>query len=298
MRKMRLTYQGAFHHITSRAQGGKNIFQEHRQKLKIIELILEECQRYKLDVYAYCIMDNHYHIVLQNTSGRLSDCMRSINGTYAAWYRAKTEDKGHVFQGRFNSQLIQDEARMKMAILYDLLNPVRAGIVENPYNYSYSSIHHCFNSSEELLNTEMITELFNNPKGLKDTLNQWTLAELNTIETPYGYVIGDESVLKVIKNEIERRGSNIIDSPNVRAKRRFKSEEKVIIEFEIENNIKINKIDVHSREGKKLRIKLLMVLRDEAGMTYKEINRMPIFKNIRMHSLSMLYRTEKRKEKL
>lgn len=295
MRKTRLTFQGAFHHITSRAQNGTPIFAEHKQKLRIIELILDECEKYKLDVYAYCIMDNHYHIVLQNTSGRLSDCMRAINGTYAAWYRAKSKEKGHVFQGRFNSQLIQDEPRMKMAILYDLLNPVRAGITENPYNYKYSSIHHYFEDTEERLNAEMEKELFSTPEGLRDSLNQWTLAELNTIETPYGDVIGDSEAEGKIKSSFERRGNSIKTSYNMRTKREFQTSQQVIRRFEKDMNLKISEINIKSAMGKKLRADLLIRLKDEAGMTFKEINALDLFCDMKTYSLSTIYRRYKKK---
>jgi REP element-mobilizing transposase RayT len=98
----------------------------------------------KIKILAYCIMANHYHLILENSSGRMSDFFRQLNGNYGMIYRKLYGEHGYVFQGRYKSTLIQADAYLRIAIRYALLNPVRAGLVTKFDNYIWSSANEYF----------------------------------------------------------------------------------------------------------------------------------------------------------
>ncbi|MEN8223676.1 MAG: transposase, partial [Acidobacteriota bacterium] len=140
MRKARLTWQGALHHVMNRGINKQKIFFSVELKKKYIELMAEKSEKYKIRIFAYCVMDNHFHIVLENSSGKLSDFMKSLNGQYGQYYRKTTNSKGYVFEDRFKSTLVQDNKYLITLIMYVLLNPIRSGYVKNPFDYKWSSI--------------------------------------------------------------------------------------------------------------------------------------------------------------
>lgn len=140
MRKARVTYTESYHHVMNRGIQGEEIFSDGRAKVYFLEIMEEKSENLKMRIFAYCLMDNHYHLILRNSSGRLSEFMKQLNGQYGIYYRKKKGGRGYVFQNRFKSTLIQKDKYLKMAILYVLLNPVRGRIVEFPWQYRWSRI--------------------------------------------------------------------------------------------------------------------------------------------------------------
>jgi REP element-mobilizing transposase RayT len=144
MRRARITYPGAFHHVMNRGIEGKDIFSDDTDKDIFLRILKEKSKKLRIRLLVYCIMNNHYHLVLQNSSGMLSDFMRELNGEYGMVYRKRKGGRGYVFQSRYKSTIIQEGAYLKMVIIYVSLNPVRAGKVLNPYEYEWSSIREYF----------------------------------------------------------------------------------------------------------------------------------------------------------
>ena len=139
MKRVRITYEGAFHHVMNRGINDEDIFSPGKCKTHFLDYLETYSRKLKIRIFAYCIMDNHYHLVLENSSGRLSDFGRDLNGNYGMFYRKLKGGKGYVFQNRFKSTLIQDDSYLKMTIAYVLSNPVKAGIVEEFSQYIWSS---------------------------------------------------------------------------------------------------------------------------------------------------------------
>ncbi|MBW1897861.1 MAG: transposase [Deltaproteobacteria bacterium] len=138
-RPLRIEYPGAFYHITSRGNERKNIFKSKRDREKFLGYLESAFLRYDAVIHSYCLMDNHYHLLLETPSGNLSQIMRHINGAYTAYFNAKRRRAGHLFQGRYKSILVDMDEYGKELSRYIHLNPVRANMVELPEDYEWSS---------------------------------------------------------------------------------------------------------------------------------------------------------------
>jgi len=140
-RPIRIEYPGAVYHITARGNAQEAIYQTDADRYRFLELLEEACKRYQWSVYAYCLMDNHYHLLVETRESTLSKGMRHINGVYTQWfnYTRKQRRYGHVFQGRFKAILVDKESYLLELCRYVVLNPLRAKMVKQSIDYPWSS---------------------------------------------------------------------------------------------------------------------------------------------------------------
>jgi putative transposase len=138
-RPLRIEYPGAFYHVTSRGNEQKDVFRSQRDREKFLDYLASATERYGAVLHAYCLMTNHYHLLLETPDGNLSQIMRHINGAYTTYFNVKRKRAGHLFQGRYKAILVEfDEYAMELT-RYIHLNPVRAGMVALPEEYRWSS---------------------------------------------------------------------------------------------------------------------------------------------------------------
>lgn len=138
-RQLRQEYPGALYHVTSRGDRRGTIFRSDNDRLVFLALLAETCKRFKFTVHAYCLMGNHYHLVVTTEEGRLAQGMRYLNSTYSQYFNRRNGLVGHVFQGRYKAILCQRETYLKVLARYVVLNPVRAGLVRHPADWPWSS---------------------------------------------------------------------------------------------------------------------------------------------------------------
>jgi len=138
-RPLRITFPGAFYHVTSRGNERKAVFKSKRDREKFLEYLESATLRYDARIHTYCLMDNHYHLLLETPSGNLSQIMRHINGAYTTYFNVKRDRSGHLFQGRYKAILVDIDEYAKELSRYIHLNPVRAKIVQKPEEYAWSS---------------------------------------------------------------------------------------------------------------------------------------------------------------
>ena len=98
MRRARVVYDGSYHHVMNRGLEGRSIFLGDKSKSFFLNLLKEKSKKLKIRLLGYCVMDNHYHLILQNSSAKLSEFMKQLNGHYGMIYRKKEGEKGYVFQ--------------------------------------------------------------------------------------------------------------------------------------------------------------------------------------------------------
>lgn len=290
MRHVRLTWEGAFHHIMNRGIEQKPVFHEEDQKNTYLEFLEEYSRLQKIRIFAYCIMDNHFHIVLENSSMRLSEFMRNTNSRYASSYRKLAGGKGYVFEDRFKSTIVQNESYLITLIRYILQNPVRSKIINDPFKYAWSSINLYFQKTKpQFIDTEFVEELFGTKKNFVDLVNDQILEELPEKRAKFGRVMGTDSFLKISENKFDRR-STLKTNLNKRiTDKYFEPVEKIIHEFEKKIGKKIEEIITSTHTGKRERGLLLVNLKDYSGLKYKEIFEFDIFRDLKFNSMGHLY---------
>ena len=138
-RPLRIEYAGAVYHITSRGNEKKPVFKNDQDRLNLLNTLQHVIKRYNWICHAYCLMDNHYHLLIETPDGNLSVGMRQLNGVYTQLFNKLHGRVGHLFQGRYKSILIQKDSHLLEVCRYVVLNPVRAGMVETSDAWKWSS---------------------------------------------------------------------------------------------------------------------------------------------------------------
>lgn len=138
-RPLRLEFAGALYHITSRGNEKKAIYLEDADFELFLSLMAEVCQRFNWVIHAYCLMTNHYHLVVETPDGNLSRGMRHLNGVYTQRFNSKHKRVGHLFQGRYKAILVDKDSYLLELSRYVVLNPVRARMVNYPGDWQWSS---------------------------------------------------------------------------------------------------------------------------------------------------------------
>ena len=138
-RPLRIEFPGGLYHVTSRGDRREDIYLCDADRQRWVDLLGEVCTRFNWFCHAYCLMDNHFHIVVETVDGNLSAGMRQLNGVYTQWHNRTHNREGHVFQGRFKAIMVQREAYLLELARYVVLNPVRAGMCNMPEDWPWSS---------------------------------------------------------------------------------------------------------------------------------------------------------------
>ena len=297
MRRARFTYQGAFHHVTNRGINGENIFEGSKAKSLFLDLLEEKSRKLKIRLFAYCIMDNHYHLILENSSDMLSEFQKQLNGKYGMVYRKYWGGKGYVFQGRFKSALIENESYLIMAIKYVLLNPLRAGITDEPGSYTWSSYKDYYNplNIASIVDSRFVEDLFGTKEEFKQALSSHPIKELPILKTRQGNILGTREFLEEAAKRSDRMRQRKYETNQRIDDNFFDPVEKVIWEFEHMNDVAIECIDVTTYRGKRLRGELLVYLKEKAGLTYAEINKFDAFSDLKYSSLGAIYRNARKR---
>ena len=138
-RPLRIEYSGAIYHITSRGNARKSIYKDDEDRATFLHILSTVNEKYHWFCHAYCLMNNHYHLIIETPEGNLSQGMRQLNGVYTQAYNRRHKRVGHIFQGRYKAVLIQRESHLLEACRYVVLNPVRAKAVKEPAEWQWSS---------------------------------------------------------------------------------------------------------------------------------------------------------------
>ena len=138
-RPLRIEYPGAVYHITSRGNEKKPVFKSDTDRQNFLNTLQHVNKRYNWICHAYCLMSNHYHLLIETPDGNLALGMRQLNGVYTQLFNRLHGRTGHLFQGRYKAILIQKDSHLLEVCRYVVLNPVRARMVERPEDWLWSS---------------------------------------------------------------------------------------------------------------------------------------------------------------
>ncbi len=138
-RPLRIEYPGAVYHVTSRGDARRAIFYDDIDRVLFLDVLASIVSRFHWLCHAYCLMNNHYHLVVETPEGNLSRGMRQLNGVYTQRFNRRHRKPGHVFQGRYKAIVVEKESYLLELCRYVVLNPVRAKAVETPEAWTWSS---------------------------------------------------------------------------------------------------------------------------------------------------------------
>lgn len=139
-RPLRIEFPGALYHVTSRGNARDPIFFTDADRRSFLHILGEVVQRYRWVCHAYCLMTNHYHLLVETPEANLSRGMRQVNGLYTQRFNRAHERVGHLLQGRFGAVLVERETHLLELSRYVVLNPVRAGLTDSAEAYPWSSL--------------------------------------------------------------------------------------------------------------------------------------------------------------
>jgi len=170
-RQLRIEYPGAFYHVFSRGNQKQIVFRSDDDFYFFLKCLREAHEKFGVIAHVYCLMPNHYHLILETPCGNLSSVMHFLNTAYTIYFNKKHERCGHLFQGRYKAILVDAESYAKVLSRYIHLNPVRSEIVDLPENYRWSSYGYYRGdmTPEKWLEVSLVLSMF---CGLPDSARQ------------------------------------------------------------------------------------------------------------------------------
>lgn len=209
-RAYRLQGEGLLYHITSRGDGRQDIFHNDVDCAKFLEYLQTVKDKNKIYVYAYCLMTNHYHLLVETSLPNISKALQQLNTAYTVYHNVKRKKVGHLFQGRFKSLIVDKDSYLKELTRYIHLNPVRAKIVSRPEKYHWSSYREYITKIEDgIIDKAMFFRYLKiTPSGYKKYVLEGIDKEINPFKEVYGgFVLGKElfikGILKQMRSQVE-----------------------------------------------------------------------------------------------
>lgn len=226
-RPLRIEYPGAVYHITTRGNAYQDVFLDDTDREEFLEILEQTVDRFNWLCHAYCLMTNHYHLLIETVDPTLSRGMRQLNGVYTQAFNRRHEQVGHLFQGRYKAILVEKEAYLLELSRYIVLNPVRAKMVKKPEEWEWSSYRATAGLSEvpPFLTTDWILSQFADERKKAQRLYRRFVAK-ETGRSPWddlkGQIyLGSEKFIKSIPkpktklNEVPR-AQRLLDRPRLK----------------------------------------------------------------------------------
>jgi REP element-mobilizing transposase RayT len=138
-RPLRIEFPGAVYHVTSRGNARQAIFIDDEDRGLFLDVLALVVERFSWLCHAYCLMENHYHLLVETPNGNLSKGMRELNGVYTQWFNQRYSRVGHLFQGRYKAILVEKDNHLLSLCRYVVLNPIGIGLIKRPEQWRWSS---------------------------------------------------------------------------------------------------------------------------------------------------------------
>ena len=164
-RKARKKSESGIYHIMMRGINRQNIFEEDDDNMKFLQILEQYRDKCGYDIYAYCLMGNHVHLLLKIGEEPLEQVMRRICGSYVYWYNWKYQRIGNLFQDRFKSEPIEDDKYFLIVLRYIHQNPLKAGLIKDIEKYKWSSYGE-YLGEVKLVNADYVLKIFNTDREL------------------------------------------------------------------------------------------------------------------------------------
>ncbi len=208
-RPLRIQFPDAWYHIMNRGRRSENIFIDKNDYYNFINLLKELVEDYNIKVAAYCMLPNHYHLLVQTPDSNISRAMRHLNGVYTQRYNRSHNCDGTLFRGRYKSILVDGDSYLMELVRYIHRNPLEAGLADHLENYPWSSHKGYISGAKKWnwLNKNYILNLFANKRAdavriYRKFVLKETSEEINNIfiRRKFPAIIGSDTFIDKIKN--------------------------------------------------------------------------------------------------
>lgn len=206
-RPLRIEFEGALYHVTARGNRQESIFYGDDDRAMFLRTLGKVVSRYNWICHAYCLMDNHYHLMIETPEGNLSAGMRQLNGVYTQTLNRSHGKVGHVFQGRFKSIVVEKDSYLLELCRYIVLNPVRIGCCAHPDEWAWSSYIPTATGRNipDWLTVDWVLDQFSTRKAdARKKYREFIFDALERVESPLKQVVG----------QLILGGQNFIESLN------------------------------------------------------------------------------------
>ena len=267
-RPLRIEYPGAFYHVFQHGLGSLKLFENSRDRVKFIEYLELANKKFSARMHCYCLMDSHYHLIVETPNGNLNRIMHTINVGYSVYYNRKRQRKGPLFMGRYKAVVVDADSYLHYLSAYIHLNPVKAGLVSDPGDFEFSSFKYFIDKKDkpDWLVTDFILGMFgeaeqkakrNYSKFIKDVQDYVDQKIGNNTK---GAIIGDTDFVEYVKEEY----INADDEHNIPD---LKALNRNYIDYDVIRDA-VNKLQVCDMMKRDLRIYLA---KEYSGYTLKQI---------------------------
>ena len=213
-RPLRIEYPDAWYHVMNRARKGQEAFATVEDCNSFIDIIKDAAEIFNMKIAAYCLMANHYHLLVQTPDANLSRCMRHINGIYTQRYNARNGCDGTLFRGRYKSIVVDADLYLLELVRYIHRNPLRAGIVAKLDDYEWSSHKGYVSKAKkwEWLHKNYILGIFSKDKRTQIISYKRFISSEESAELIHYYskknipsILGDKIFVKLLKDSFLKR---------------------------------------------------------------------------------------------
>jgi len=237
------------YHIMVRGNAGRDIFFDEEDRKKILRIIDNKKREREFEIYAYCLMDNHFHLVLKECDDNISHIMKRINTTYVLYFNKKYQINGHLFQNRFKSEIVENDAYLLALVRYVHNNPLKAGLVDTLENYQWSSfLNYIKPNKKKIINTTDILKFFS--EDLSQALHQFI-----------AFSFKEEEKYSFLENKENKNNHRELNSD---------AKVKNFRDQFLKRN-KTNLDSLSERKNKAIRDKLIQELKEKSIFSYREI---------------------------
>lgn len=211
-RALRISFEGAWYHIMNRGVDCQPIFYSQSHLKMFLGVLDELYEKHSIEIHAYCLMGNHYHLMVRTPEANISKLIHHLNTVYAIRFNKRNSRDGPVFRGRFHSVLVQDDAHLLHLSRYIHLNPVKAKMVEKAEYYKWSSYQAYLGlrTPPEWLKMDLIKENFSNEgmnsyQAFVDHNTEMDLEQFYQ-KKPLPPILGTPEFIKQVKSKVNVRG--------------------------------------------------------------------------------------------
>jgi len=224
-RPLRIEYPGAFYHVISRGNAGIDIYETRRDHEKCLTYLAKAAEIFSIRIHTYCLMTNHYHLLVETPEPNLSRAIQWMNVSYASYFNRKRSRCGHLFHGRYKAILVDADAYFKHLSRYIHLNPVRAGMVEEVIQYEWSSYQAIVGSVKvpEWLSVDLLLSVFGPEQNAARRRYRHFVEKINfhPIENPSEHIVsssilGDTAFVDWVKSNCLSGHENHPEIPQLR----------------------------------------------------------------------------------